>query len=65
MNRRFDLTDEIIFEENADFSGGGMKLGEAEYGTLLTVPGASFSKKGYGRDRKGKSQRSSHLKRHT
>ena len=23
-----------------------MKLGEAEYGTLLTVPGASFSKKG-------------------
>lgn len=46
MNRRFDLTDEIIFEENADFSGGGMKLGEAEYGTLLTVPGASFSKNG-------------------
>lgn len=46
MNRRFDLTDEIIFEENADFSGGGIKLGEAEYGTLLTVPGVSFSKKG-------------------
>lgn len=46
MHKAFDITDEVLFEENSVFENNSMRLGEAEYTMLLTIPGCSFSKKG-------------------
>ncbi len=46
IGRRFDITDEAIFENNAAFGERGITIGNATYSTVLVTPGCSFSKKG-------------------
>lgn len=46
IGRRFDITDETIFENNIDFSERGVNIGSAVYSTVLVTPGCSLSKKG-------------------
>ena len=46
MSRRFDVTDENLFERDAAFDGSGVSMGEKSYGTLLVTPGCAFNKKG-------------------
>lgn len=46
MSRRFDVTDEYLFERDASFDGSGVTMGEKSYGTLLITPGCAFNKKG-------------------
>lgn len=46
MGRRFDLTDENIFELEISFDEKGMNIGNASYSTVLITPGAQLSKKG-------------------
>ncbi len=46
MSRRFDVTDENLFERCAAFDGSGVSMGEKSYGTLLVTPGCAFNKKG-------------------
>ena len=46
MQRQFDVTDEVIFEKDVEFADEHMRLGAAQYTTLLMAPGCSFSKKG-------------------
>lgn len=46
MGRRFNITDEVIFEKSAAFGKDGISLGNATYNTILLTPGCSFSKKG-------------------
>lgn len=46
MDRSFDITDEIILENEAVFGDEGIIIGEASYTSLLTAPECIFSKKG-------------------
>ena len=46
IGRRFDITDEITFENNVDYRERGVTVGSAAYSTILVTPGCSFSKKG-------------------
>ncbi len=46
MSRRFDVTDENMFENLASAGGNGVIMGGRSYGTLLITPGCAFTKKG-------------------
>ena len=46
IGRRFDITDEIIFEKEIAFETRGVMLGNAVYSTIIITPDCSFSKKG-------------------
>lgn len=46
MSRRFDVTDENMFENFASAGGSGVIMGERSYSTLLITPGCAFTKKG-------------------
>lgn len=46
IGRRFDITDELMFESEAEFGNRGVTLGKRTYSTVLVTPGCSLSKKG-------------------
>lgn len=46
IGRRFDITNEVIFENEAEFTERGITIGNVTYRTILVTPGCSLSKKG-------------------
>lgn len=46
IGRRFDITDEIIFENMTEFGDRGISVGGCTYSTVIVTPGCALSKKG-------------------